>query len=64
MGVAAVGGYELEETRYGNFPPLAISGGSGRMSAFARAQPGLATTPVAIHLVEWGNGTPFQLKPS
>lgn len=57
----AVGGYELKETRYGDAPPITISGGSGKLSAFARAKPGQADAPVVIHLVESGEGKPAKL---
>ena len=34
-------------------PPVAIRGGSGSLTAFARARPGDRAAPVVIHLVEW-----------
>lgn len=34
-------------------PPLAVRGGSGSLTAFARAKPGDRKAPVVIHLVEW-----------
>lgn len=34
-------------------PPLSVHGGSGSLTAFARAKPGDRKAPVVIHLVEW-----------
>lgn len=51
---AAVGGYELKETRYGTNQPISVSGGSGSLSVFGRAKPGQGDAPVVFHLVEWG----------
>jgi hypothetical protein len=51
---AAVGGYDLSETRYGSSPPLSVSGGSGYLSVFARAKPSEGVAPVVVHLVQSG----------
>ena len=59
---AAVGGYDLKETRYGNMPPIAVSGGSGKLSAFARAKPGQTGAPLVIHLAEWGKPAPAKVR--
>jgi hypothetical protein len=59
---AAVAGYSLEETRYGERIPMAVEGGSGRLSALARAQPGKPDSPVVIHLVEAGDPQPAFIK--
>ena len=59
---AAVGGYDLKEARYGGTPPIAVSGGSGKLSVFGRAKPGGAHAPVVLHLVEWAMPTPSRLK--
>ena len=53
---AAVGGYDLTETRYGIMSPIAITNGSGMLAVFGRAQPDQADAPVVFHLVE--SGTP------
>ncbi|MBU3666492.1 MAG: hypothetical protein FGM15_11545 [Chthoniobacterales bacterium] len=58
---AAVGGYDLKETRYGNEEPVRVEGGSGKLSAFLRAKPGDPAAPVVVHLVEWGQATPARL---
>jgi hypothetical protein len=58
---AAVGGYGVQDGRYAE-PPVAIAGGSGRLTAFVRARPGQATSAVVIHLVEWGQGAAAVLK--
>jgi len=53
---AAVGGYDLNENRYGT-DPLGIVSGNSNVSMFARAKPGDADAPVMVHLVEWsGSG--------
>lgn len=49
---AAVGGYDLKENRYGEHLPIAVAGGSGKLSVFARAKPGQTHTPAVFHLVE------------
>lgn len=60
---AAVAGPGLSEKRYGGAGPLAMEGGSGQACAFARALPGKAGAPVAIHLVEWApEGRPLTLR--
>jgi hypothetical protein len=59
---AAVGGYDLEETRYGLAQPLTIEGGSGKLSAFVRARPGHPAAPVIVHMVEWGIGAATVIK--
>lgn len=51
---AAVGGYDLKETRYGVPTPITVTGGSGKLSVFARAKPGDAEAPVVLHLVDSG----------
>lgn len=42
-------------------PPVAIRGGSGALTAFARAKPGDRKAPVVIHLVEWSRPQPATL---
>jgi hypothetical protein len=59
---AAVGGYDLQDTRFGDDAPLRIEGGSGKLSAFLRAKPGDANAPVVIHLVQRGPGAPATLR--
>lgn len=48
---AAVGGYDLEESRY-PVPPLEVLAGSDQLSLFARARPGDPEAPVVIHLLD------------
>jgi hypothetical protein len=59
---AAVGGFDLEDTRWGDDAPLRIEGGSGKLSGFLRAKPGDANAPVVIHLVEREHGEPATLR--
>lgn len=59
---AAVGGYDLQDTRFGTDAPVSVAGGSGKLSAFVRAKPGDANAPVAIHLVEKDKGAPTTLR--
>jgi hypothetical protein len=59
---AAVGGYDLQDTRFGDDAPLRIEGGSGKLSAFLRAKPGDANAPVVIHLVEREQGAASTLR--
>jgi hypothetical protein len=59
---AAVGGYDLQDTRFGDDAPLRIEGGSGKLSAFLRAKPGDANAPVVIHLVEKEKGAAATLR--
>ena len=59
---AAVGGYDLQDTRFGTDAPVSVEGGSGKLSAFVRAKPGDANAPVAIHLVEREKGAPATLR--
>jgi hypothetical protein len=59
---AAVGGYDMQYTRFGTDAPVSVEGGSGKLSAFVRAKPGDAKAPVAIHLVEKENGAPATLR--
>ena len=59
---AAVGGYDLQDTRFGDEAPVRIEGGSGKLSAFLRAKPGDANAPVVIHLVEREQGAPTTLR--
>jgi hypothetical protein len=59
---AAVGGYDLQDTRFGEDRPLRIESGSGKLSAFLRAKPSDANAPVVIHLVERGQGAPVTLR--
>ena len=59
---AAVGGYDLQDTRFGTDAPVSVEGGSGKLSAFVRAKPGDAKAPVAIHLVEKEKGAPTTLR--
>jgi hypothetical protein len=58
---AAVGGFDLQDMRYGDKPPVRIEGGSGKLSAFIRAKPGDANAPVVIHLVEREKGAPAKI---
>ncbi|MBT8044392.1 MAG: hypothetical protein KJO79_05520, partial [Verrucomicrobiae bacterium] len=53
---AAVGGFDLKEDRYGSLAPIAIRGGSGKLSAFGRAKPGDPDAPLVIHLVDSAAG--------
>ena len=55
---AAVGGFDLQDTRFGDDAPLRVEGGSGKLSFFIRAKPGDANAPVVIHLVEREEGGP------
>jgi hypothetical protein len=55
---AAVGGFDLQDTRFGDDVPVRVEGGSGKLSAFIRAKPGDANAPVVIHLVEREEGAP------
>lgn len=59
---AAVGGYDLQDNRFGTDAPVSVEGGSGKLSAFVRAKPGDANAPVAIHLVEKEKGAPATLR--
>jgi hypothetical protein len=59
---AAVGGFDLEDARWGDDAALRIEGGSGKLSAFLRAKPGDANAPVVIHLVEREHGEPATLR--
>jgi hypothetical protein len=59
---AAVGGYDLQDTRFGDDAPLRIEGGSGKLSAFLRAKPGDANAPVVIHIVEREQGAASTLR--
>jgi len=59
---AAVGGYDLQDVRFGDDAPLSIEGGSGKLSAFVRAKPGDANAPVVIHLVEREQGAATTLR--
>jgi hypothetical protein len=59
---AAVGGYDLQDTRFGDEAPLRIEGGSGKLSAFLRAKPSDAHAPVVIHLVEREQGATTTLR--
>ncbi len=59
---AAVGGYDLQDTRFGDDAPVRIEGGSGKLSAFIRAKPSDSSAPVVIHLVERGPGAPVTLR--
>jgi len=59
---AAVGGFDLEDTRWGDDAALRIEGGSGKLSGFLRAKPGDANAPVVIHLVEREHGEPATLR--
>ena len=58
---AAIGGYDLDETRYTN-PPLGIVSGNTRLSLFARAKSENADAPVIVHLVNWGESGSAKLK--
>jgi hypothetical protein len=59
---AAVGGYDLQDKRFGDEPPVRMEGGSGKLSAYLRAKPGDAHAPVVIHLVEREQGAPTTLR--
>ena len=59
---AAVSGYDLQDKRFGDEPPVRIEGGSGKLSAFIRAKPGDANAPVVIHLVEREQGASTTLR--
>ena len=59
---AAVGGYDLQDTRFGTDAPVSVEGGSGKLSVFVRAKPGDANAPVAIHLVEKEKGAASMLR--
>ena len=59
---AAVGGYDLQDERFGKEAPLRVEGGSGKLSAFLRAKPGDANAPVVIHLVEREQGAASTLR--
>jgi hypothetical protein len=59
---AAVGGYDLQDTRFGDDAPIRIEGGSSKLSAFLRAKPGDAHAPVVIHLVEREQGATSTLR--
>jgi hypothetical protein len=52
---AAVGGHDLKDNRYGDATPISVTGGSGKLSVFARAKPGEAEAPIVLHLVEAGD---------
>lgn len=58
---AAVGDYDLTETRY-PAPPITVNGGSGKLSVFARAKPGRVDKLVVLHLVEWGTAQAATLR--
>jgi hypothetical protein len=59
---AAVGGYDLQDARFGDDAPVRIEGASGKLSAFLRAKPGHAHAPVVIHLVEREQGATTTLR--
>lgn len=59
---AAVGGHELKEDRYGKIVPIAITGGSGKLSVFGRAKPGDAKAPLVFHLAESGQAKAATLR--
>ena len=59
---AAVGGYDLKETRYGSLQPITVSGGSGKLRVFARAVPADPKAPLVFHLVESDKPTAAKLK--
>ncbi len=58
---AAIGGFDLDETRY-KINPLGIISGNDRVSLFARTIPGNAGAPVIVHLVNWGGSGPVKIK--
>ena len=58
---AAVGGFDLKEDRYGKLTPIAIKGGSGKLSIFTRAIPGDPKAPLVIHLIDSEAGKPATL---
>jgi hypothetical protein len=49
---AGVAGYALKETRYGDTPPVSVTG-NDHCCAVVRVVPGRPDLPVAIHLVDW-----------
>ena len=52
----------LKDTRYGKLPPFEIVEEGKDVCAFARAVPGKADAPVALHLVDWAKTpAPFRL---
>lgn len=55
---AFVTGYDLSDTRFGEVPPVEITGGSGLVSVTVRARAGDPDAPVVIHAVEWDHETP------
>ena len=59
---AAVGGYDLADARFGDDVPVRTEGGSGKLSAFLRAKPGDANSPVVIHLVDREQGAATTLR--
>ena len=59
---AAVGGYNLQENRYDTLQPISIEGGSGKLSAFARAIPKNSEAAIVVHLVESGKSKGSKLK--
>lgn len=59
---AAVGGYDLKENRYGESAPITVEGGSGKLSVYARAQPGKEKAPLVFHLVDSDQGKAAKLK--
>jgi hypothetical protein len=50
---AAVAGGGLCETRYEDWPPVRVRGGSRQVCAVVRARPASADAAVVIHLVDW-----------
>jgi len=58
---AAIGGYDLDETRY-TTEPVGIISGNTDLSIFARAKPGDAGAPVIVHLVKWGGSGSTKIK--
>jgi len=60
---AAAVGPGIDDKRLGQSPPLEVTGGSGRVFAFARARPGQPKARSVVHLIEWADeAEPFTLK--
>lgn len=58
---AAVGGYDLDETRFAT-SPVGIISGNTQVSIFVRARPGNINAPVIVHLIKWGGSGPTKVK--
>ncbi len=58
---AAVGGYDLDETRY-TTDPVGIISGNPQLSMFVRAKPGNEDAPVIVHMVKWDGSGSVKIK--